>query len=311
MADDRDDRKLYIGASEAAAVIPDGKGRVLHRYCTPVELWQRKLNLIGEAPSSPVMQIGNLLEPLIWQESRHLLPDDTRLGPRFSDPALRSGALGAHPDAYCSEGPIDFKVVTKTREGWDRAIPLHYLVQLAAQTACMGMASSQARIVSCHLDRGAEVRVSVVEVTAEWVATVQARADEFWRDFIVTGTRPPDLLTAAEDVPVPLPPGAGERLATEEEADLIARWRRLRAEIAALKDEENTIKEALSARAADALRLLDPANPTRSAVTFNPRETVSYDRTVLEHLAPAEVLDAARKVSVSRPIILSTRKPKP
>jgi predicted phage-related endonuclease len=303
-----DDRKQYIGASEAAAVIPDGQGRVLHRFAGPVELWQRKRGLIGETVSTPVMQIGNLLEPLIWRESRHLLPDDTRLGPAFADPAMRSGALGAHPDAYCSEGPIDFKAVTKTREGWDRAIPLHYLVQLAAQTACMGMTSSQARIVSCHLDRGAEVRVSVVEVTAEWVSAVQARADEFWRDYVLTGVRPPDLLTAAETVPVPLPLGEGERLATEEEADLITRWRKVRANIAALKDEEDALKEALSARAADALRLLDPADPSRSAVTFNTRETVSYDRAVLEHLAPAEILDAARKVSVTRPIILTTRK---
>ncbi len=306
-----DDRKLYIGASEAAAVIPDGQGRVLHRYCTPVELWQRKRGLIGEMTSTPVMQIGNLLEPLIWRESCHLLPDDTRLGPAFADPALRSGALGAHPDAYCRKGPIDFKVVTKTREGWDRAIPLHYLVQLAAQTACLGMTESEARIVSCHLDRGAEVRVSVVEVSAEWVATVQARADEFWRDYVLTGTRPPDLLTAAEAVPVPLPPGEGERIATEEEADLIARWRKVHAEIAALSAEETALKEALSARAADALRLYDPADPSRSALTFNPRRKVSYDARVLEHLAPAEVLDAARRVSVSRPIILTTRKPKP
>jgi len=303
-----DDRKQYIGASEAAAVIPDGQGRVLHRFAGPVELWQRKRGLIGETVSTPVMQIGNLLEPLIWRESRHLLPDDTRLGPAFADPAMRSGALGAHPDAYCSEGPIDFKAVTKTREGWDRAIPLHYLVQLAAQTACMGMTSSQARIVSCHLDRGAEVRVSVVEVTAEWVSAVQARADEFWRDYVLTGVRPPDLLTAAETVPVPLPLGEGERLATEEEADLITRWRKVRANIAALKDEEDALKEALSARAADALRLLDPADPSRSAVTFNTRETVSYDRAVLEHLAPAEILDAARKVSVTRPILLTQRK---
>lgn len=300
-----DDRKQYIGASEAAAVMPDGQGRVLHRFTGPVELWQRKRGLIGEAVSTPVMQIGNLLEPLIWQESYRLLPDDTRLGPAFADPALRSGALGAHPDAICSEGPIDFKAVTKTREGWDCAIPLHYLVQLAAQTACMGMTSSQARIVSCHLDRGAEVRVSVVEVTAEWVSAVQARADEFWRDYVLTGVRPPDLLPAGSTVPVPLPPGEGERLATEEETDLIVRWRKVHAEIAALKDEEDAIKDALSALAADALRLLDPADPSRSAVTFNTRETVSYDRAVLEHLAPAEILAAARKVSVTRPILLT------
>jgi hypothetical protein len=170
------------------------------------------------------------------------------------------------------------------------------------------MTESEARIVSCHLDRGAEVRVSVVEVSAEWVATVQARANEFWRDYVLTGTRPPDLLTAAEAVPVPLPPGEGERTATEEEADLIARWRKVHAEIATLTAEEDAIKEALSARAADALRLYDPADPSRSALTFNPRRKVSYDARVLEHLAPAEVLDAARRVSVSRPIILTTRK---
>ena len=63
--------------------------------------------------------------------------------------------------------------------------------------------------------------------------------------------------------------------------------------------------------AADALRLYDPADPSRSALTFNPRRKVSYDARVLEHLAPAEVLDAARRVSVSRQIILTTRKPKP
>lgn len=303
-----DDRSQYIGASEVAAVIPDGQGRVLSRYTTPVELWQRKRGLLPEAPSSPVMRLGNLLEPLIWEQSYHLLPDDTRLGPAFADPAMRSGALGAHPDAYCSEGPIDFKVVTKTREGWDGAIPLHYLVQLAAQTACMGMASSQARIVSCHLDRGAEVRVSVVEVTAEWVATVQARADEFWHNFIVPGIRPPDLLTAAEDVPVPLPPEAGDRLATAAEADLIARWRRLHAEIADLSAQETAVKDALAALAADALRLLDPDDPRRPAVTFNRRETVSYDLDVIKHLAPEAVLAAARKVSVTRPILLAKQR---
>lgn len=306
-----DDRSQYIGASEVAAVIPDGQGRVLSRYCGPVELWQRKTGQIGEAPSSPVMQIGNLLEPLIWQESHRLLPDDARLGPAFRDPALRSGALGAHPDAICSEGPIDFKAVTKTREGWDRAIPLHYLVQLAAQTACMGMTHSLARLVSCHLDRGAEVRVSLIEVSAEWVQTVQANADDFWAAYVLPRVRPPDLRLAPEDVPVPLPPEAGDRLATEEEADHIARWRTVHAQIAALKDEEDALKEALSARAADALRLLDPADPSRAAVTFSPRETVTYDRRVLEHLAPAEVLAAARKVSVTRPILLSTRKSRP
>ena len=63
--------------------------------------------------------------------------------------------------------------------------------------------------------------------------------------------------------------------------------------------------------AADAMRLYDPADPSRSALIFSPRRKVSYDARVLEHLAPAEVLDAARRVSVSRPIILTTRKPKP
>lgn len=297
-----DDRSQYIGASEVAGLLrhPDDLTVSLSPYLTPRALYGVKRRLVEPEPPSMLMEAGNALEPVVIARARRdgLLPVGTEQGPPLGAPSLRCGWLGAHPDLISAEGPIDVKCVFRTSDAWDDGIPVHYVAQLAAQLACLGARSGRAAILSCHIDRGMELRLAWIEVGAEWVEAATESAAAFMEGCVLPGIMPPAVRAAPKATAYPLPEAATVRPATARELEIVARLRSLTPTLA----EVESLRAELAESAADTPAIVDPDGQVLA--TYRPERRSVLDRSAI----PADVLAAATRTQEARVLRLKRSK---
>lgn len=127
-------RRTRVGASEAAALVPD----VGHPYHTPADIYARIVHGI-EKYSKPVMMMGNLMEGPIFEIGRKFLREQGFRCRRNSRSVVHDSYV-ATPDGYCEcGGVIECKYVSYWgRELWIDGVPGHYLVQVQLQMAATG-----------------------------------------------------------------------------------------------------------------------------------------------------------------------------
>lgn len=305
-------RRHFVGASEAAALIPDysylGEGeipvRCLSPYAGPLAVWESKVGLrLPTAPSMP-MRIGLALEPVIIDRLELLIDRPFTVYADITQPPFLRGHVGAHPDIVTDDGcPGDIKVVTNTGPGWGSAwspsVPRHYHVQLAAQAAALGIDDDcEGLLVSLHLDRRLELRVVRVPITRVEIQMVVRHVELFWRRHVVTGVPPRSLYTCGEhESPVYPLPNCQHRVATLRERALVSELRGVRGAIAALKREEARLADELKNSIADTERVDLPNG--EPIATFRPstRSTIN----------PARVKALSREIADAATITVETR----
>lgn len=208
-------RRESLGASEAAAALG------VSPWQTPVELWQRKLGLIGEQDESEAMRWGSLLEPVILAEYQR------RTGRRV----VATQEFLSHPgypfltatlDARCDDGRL---VEVKTASAWAKEwgdegsdeVPETYLVQVAQQLAVTGAKVADVAV----LIGGQRLRVFTVERDEILIEYVLMRGQRFWA--CVESREPPTWgrLDAAS-LAIRHPECAGDAMWSIEDAESVA-----------------------------------------------------------------------------------------
>ena len=305
-------RRDFVGASEAAGLIPDyslvGEGekpvRCLSPYTSPLAVWEGKVGLRAPTPPSMPMRIGLALEPVIIDRLQLLIDKPFTVYADITKPPFRRGRVGAHPDIVTDDGfPGEIKVVTNTGPGWGSAwnpsVPRHYHVQLAAQAAALGIDDDcEGLLASLHLDRRLELRVVRVPILRVEIQMVIRHVELFWRRHVVTGVPPRSLYTCGEhESPVYPLPNCQHRVATLHERALVSELRGVRSTIAALKRDEARIADELKNSIADTERVESPSG--EPLATFKPSTRATIN--------PARVKALSKEIADAATITVETR----
>ena len=126
-----EERKNYIGGSEVAAILG------LSPYSTPLQTWLRKKNLIPPIDSTPIMEFGNIFEPIMAEYFTNTTglavrnvkrtfehPEFDYLRANIDRQILRS-------DAHPSTGVLELKTTTSHRmKAEEGLIPIDWYCQI-------------------------------------------------------------------------------------------------------------------------------------------------------------------------------------
>ena len=201
-----DGRKARLGASELSAIVLDEDGRPISPWDTPWETWaKRHAPEFPEVEDNPAMRRGRAMEPVLvdFAEAELRLPVDRSFA-AYDGPWIvndRWPSLGAHPDGTARGVVVEAKAPMRA-DGWGAEgtadLPLHYLLQVQAQAAIVGV--DEWIVVA---DIWAEFRVYRGGVDGS-IFDVLDGAEEWARKHIVEAAEPPiDTSTAAMRVKFP------------------------------------------------------------------------------------------------------------
>ena len=179
------DRRTYIGGSDIGAILG------VSPWCSPLQLYMRKIGATPEQPDSPHLRRGRLLEPVV----RQMYAEDRGIalcGPRTLS---RGGWLVGHLDDSTTE-PRVVEIKTASafrREAWGDPgtdeIPLYYTAQAQFY---MHLGDFPAADIAVLIG-GDDFRIYTVQADRELQAAIIAKAQEFWQR--VRDRNPPDPTT--------------------------------------------------------------------------------------------------------------------
>ncbi len=169
------ERQKSIGSSEAAAVLG------VSPYDAPIDIWQRKLNIVGEKECSEQMLWGNLLEPVIaaeYQRRTGMAFTGTQLFFRHPERPWMTATL----DGLRADGRI---AELKTAGAWAREwgdedsdeVPEPYLVQVHHQMAVTGAEVADIAV----LIGGQRFQIYTVERNEDLIGLILETEERFWQ----------------------------------------------------------------------------------------------------------------------------------
>jgi putative phage-type endonuclease len=183
---DTEERRTYIGASEAAAVVG------LSPWGSPVTVWSSKVGAPAPEPEQSLrMWLGTRMEPIL----RELYEARTGRKPRTHQRLVRAKAypfIAAHPDY----DRLEVKTA-RSDDGWGEdgavvtpdtmAVPLHYFLQVQQQMYVTGWEQSDLAVLIGH----DAFRVYDVPRDQPTIDGLVAAEVEFWEDFVLPRIPPP------------------------------------------------------------------------------------------------------------------------
>jgi predicted phage-related endonuclease len=181
---------VAVGASQVGAIAG------VDPFCTPLELWRRKLGrAAGPDPELEPLRIGRALEGPVVDLARQAIPLPIRRNRRtFVHPRWPEVQLFATPDAFVgTDRLLEAKVVgLRAAFAWDDGPPEHVVLQARAQLAVL---EADACYVVALL--GTELRLTLVERELELEAELLAGVTAFVDERLLAGVEP-DPVTDAE-----------------------------------------------------------------------------------------------------------------
>lgn len=245
------DRRLYLGGSDAAAVLG------LSPWMTPYQLWRSKVAPLEEVPDPKREKLfarGKRLEPLVLDmlcdELGLVIPPITRnvRHADFEHPFLCC-EIDAEPTIDGRVTNVEIKTVSAfAADGWGEQgtdeIPLHYAIQVLHGQ----MVTARERTIVAAFIGGDDLRIYEIKGDAGLIAQIRAREIKFWTENVEGGIAP-DPVTA-EDLKIRYPKDSGDPVeATEEIAFATVNLAMEKKEASALKktiqERENKIKAFL------------------------------------------------------------------
>jgi len=220
------DRKHYLGASEAAAIVG------LSRYRTPLDVWMEKVGQSEGPEETLAMKVGNALEPVVIGLFEETTGEDV----------IDRQKQILHPDHPFIRATVDgithnAVVEAKTSgsyEGWGEEgtdeVPVEYIIQTQVQMAVTGLEIAWIPVLIGRSD----FRVYKIRKNPDLIDAIIERELTFW-ELVQTRTMPePKTLS---DLSLAYPRDTGEiTIADESLEELVNKLSRL-------KDEEKTIGE--------------------------------------------------------------------
>lgn len=241
------ERRNGLGASEAAAAVG------LSRWCSPLELYLRKLGEAPEQSETWPMRVGSALEPLVLAgftaETGLSVSDQQR---QFRDPALPW--RWATVDGIAADGALVEAKTSGSPAEWgddEAAIPIEYACQVQHALAVTGLALAYVPVLIATR----ELRVYRVPRDEELIELLTEREREFWRR---VETREPPAPKTLEEMRLRWPRDDGSaRVATPEVLAALLDYRRARDEIARQESLADEAKARVLAALGEAASLVD------------------------------------------------------
>lgn len=243
-----EERRLYIGGSDAGAVIG------VSQYRTPYDVWAEKVGEIEPADLSDkeAVQWGNILEDVIAQEYAR----------RSGDKVRRVNKMMTHPEHPFLAAHVDRKIEGKNEglevktagfflgkeygeEGSDE-LPAHYIAQTMHYMAvtgwdCMHIAA---------LIGGQRLWIGRVERDEKLIQQIIQAEVEFWRRVVDRKPPPPSNQDDCKNL---FPSSNGESIiATDQALQAMDRLREIRESMKELEKEEQTLKMRIMAELGEA-----------------------------------------------------------
>lgn len=250
------ERRAGLGASDAPSAVG------LSRWCSPLELYLRK---IGEAPAQAEtwpMRVGSALEPLVLAgftaETGLAVTDQQR---RFIDPARPW--RWATVDGIASDGALVEAKTSASPAEWgddEDSIPVEYTCQVQHALAVTGLTLAYVPVLIATR----ELRVYRVPRDEELIELLTERERAFWS--MVESRTPPEPKTL-EEMRLRWPRDDGTaRVATTEVLAALLDYRREREEAARHEALAEDAKARVLAALGEAASLVDESG--RTLVTY-------------------------------------------
>ena len=202
------DRRNFLGASEAAAVVG------LSRYRTPFEVWLEKTGQAENREETLAMRVGTALEPVVlglFEEKTGMKVTDRQKQIVHPDHAFIRATLDG-----LIEGAVVEAKTTGSIEGWGEEgtdeVPMEYIVQTQVQMALTGY---EIAFIPVLIGRS-DFRIYRIKKDAELISNIIKRAVSFW-DLVQTLT--PPTPTSLSDLALAYPRDTGKILIADQELE--------------------------------------------------------------------------------------------
>lgn len=231
-------REGGVGATEAIAVCG------LSKWSSPLLAWQRRKGYAPKPEYSNAMHMGHLLEPIVarlWEEHTGL-----QIAPESEGDIIVSAADDTpwrlcSPDRWTADGVL-VECKTTAQPVDESEPPLEWYAQLQYQMAVCG--ASEGWIA--WLVNGREFGCARFERNEELIADMLATVDAYWLDCCIGDQAPAD--TVASDALLRYPsPVVEVHEASDELAEMIAEYKRVKAEAKELTDQAEAMGEQVRA----------------------------------------------------------------
>ncbi len=241
---DVEERRTYIGASEAAAALG------LSPWNDPIGLAMEKWGEREPKEASFRMMLGLLVEPLIGDLYRQSEQGAAGWGRK-----LRAGGsktrrmkghpwIGAHPDFFVYEASGDRigLVQAKLSDEFRDEVPLHYRLQGIAEIAVTGAPWIDFAVLEAR-----DFKIYRVTPEPGEVEDLVADLDDYWNGYIVPKILPPPSAASTEALHEryrTAAKGIG-KLGSAAQVEKMARYKDLAAQIEALKEQQALVANEL------------------------------------------------------------------
>ncbi len=175
---DSEDRKSYLGASDAAAALG------LSKWKTPVQLWMEKTGDLAPDPDNLPMRLGRFLEPfvleLFQEESGLEVMNRQKEYVSYAHPWRRAHLDGMTPDGAIVESKTAGMIFLSSSHGWGEPgtddVPDSYLLQAQHQLSLV----PEAKIVWMPVLLRGDFRIYRIERNDDIIRNLVEREAEFW-----------------------------------------------------------------------------------------------------------------------------------
>lgn len=262
LAEWHDQRKLSIGASEAAAVLG------LDPFSSALEVWGVKTGRLSPKDEEEHMRWGHILEPVILEEYsrrnggigvRRFPQDQVVRHPRF--PAV---PMGCTPDGEDEEERlIQIKTTSAwMTNAWRDEPPLHVQIQEQAEMAVMG----RQRAVVAALVGGNHLELYELERNDAFIKSLEEHLQSWWYRYVVGDVEPP--ATSGDEKTI----RALEKLHPDDSGEEVL----LSSEYAEIDEKLVNLKQARKAVDAEIKNLENKLKGAIGAATFGLMPGVRY-----------------------------------
>ena len=184
-----EERKNYIGGSNVAAILGESS------YSTPLQVWLRKKGLIEPVDSTPIMEFGNVFEPVMADYFSHTTGLKTRrVNQSFTHSEHKF--LRANIDRQILNGEgvdgtgvLELKTTTSQRlKSLDGEYPIEWLYQIQTYLGLTGYA--YAYLFIYERDTCKYYEPILIKRDEQWIAETQEKLILWWQRHMIEGIRP-------------------------------------------------------------------------------------------------------------------------
>lgn len=296
-----DERKNYIGGSDVAAILGESS------YSTPLQVWLRKKGLIDQVDSTPIMEFGNVFEPVMADYFSHITGLKTRrVNQSFAESEhtfLRANIDRQilNGDGVDGTGVLELKTTTSHRlKSLDGEYPIEWKYQITHYLSLTGY--NYAYLIIYERDTCKYYEPILIQRNEKWIAETQQKLIHWWQKHMVEGMRPDPI--NGEDALL-LYPDASDGEVVEASAEDRAYYEELvkvRRKINELAFEKDLLEAFLKNSIGEGERLVASG---RDLITWKNQEANRLDTKELKQRYPALCKKFVKQTKTRRFVVKS------